>query len=556
MGKSVINSSLFVRMVRSGLRNLTNNKDYINKLNVFPVPDGDTGTNMNLSMTSGVNEVEKVKDKDMSIIIAAFVRGLLMGARGNSGVILSQLFRGFGSHLESANEITVKDFAYALDAGVKTAYQSVTNPVEGTILTVAKDAAAHAQTLTDETDMIHFFEQVVAEAKASLDRTPDLLPVLKEVGVVDSGGQGLLVIYQGFLAALRGEEIVATEPEASQEANFAEDVHERSVQSYIDIESIEYGYCTEFIVKFDDEKLSNNPFDEAVFREKLTHYGDSLLVASDDTMVKVHIHSETPGEVMTIAQQYGDLTAIDIENMRQQYEDIVAAENEEKNDIIDAGKNGIISVAAGQGMIDMFYSIGASYMIQGGQTMNPSTEDIVQAVAKVNAENVYIFPNNKNIILAANQAAALIEDKNVIVVPSKTIPQGIHAILEFDDSQDLTASIANLEEALTEVKTGSVTFATRDTVINHIAVKKNDYIGLNDETIVTTSASKLETTESLIETLIDEDAEILTIFFGEDVTAEEKTAIESFAETNYGDDLDIEIHDGKQPIYSFVIMVN
>lgn len=554
MGKQTINSSLFVQMVRLGLRNLTNNKEYINKLNVFPVPDGDTGTNMNLSMTSGANEVEKVKNEELSIIIAAFVRGLLMGARGNSGVILSQLFRGFGTQLTEAKEITVEDLANALDAGVDTAYKSVTNPVEGTILTVAKDAAAKAKTLTEETDVIVFFEQVVEEAKASLDRTPNLLPILKEVGVVDSGGQGLLAIYEGFLAALKGEEIEETLVQ-DQGADFAQDVHERSVQSYIDIDSIEYGYCTEFIVKFDKDKLANHPFIEDEFRETLTNYGDSLLVASDESMVKIHIHSENPGEVMTIAQQYGDLTAIDIENMRQQYENIVS-EDKDELDVIDAGENGIISVAAGSGMIDMFYSIGASYIIEGGQTMNPSTEDIVQAVHKVNAKNVFIFPNNKNIILAANQAAALIEDKNVIVIPSKTVPQGIHAILEFDQSLDVEDAKARMEEAITEVKTGTVTFAIRDTVINEIEVKKDHFIGLNDETIITTSSSKVDTTKALIDQLVDEDAEIITLFSGEDVEDDELAEVESYIEEKYDDELDIEIHHGKQPIYSFIIMIN
>jgi len=554
MGKQTINNSLFVQMIRLGLRNLTNNKEYINKLNVFPVPDGDTGTNMNLSMTSGANEVEKVKSEELSIIIAAFVRGLLMGARGNSGVILSQIFRGFGTELAEVKEITVEDLAKALDAGVDTAYKSVTNPVEGTILTVAKDAAAKAKTLTDETDIIVFFEQVVAEAKASLNRTPDLLPILKEVGVVDSGGQGLLVIYEGFLAALKGEEIVDT-AEQNEVDDFAQDVHERSVQSYIDIESIEYGYCTEFIVKFDKDKLRDHPFVEDTFRETLTNYGDSLLVASDDSMVKVHIHSEKPGEVMTIAQQYGDLTAIDIENMRQQYENIVS-EDKSELDSIDAGENGIISVAAGSGMIDMFYSIGTSYIIEGGQTMNPSTEDIVQAINKVNAPNIFIFPNNKNIILAANQAAALIEDKKVIVIPSKTVPQGIHAILEFDHSLDVEDTKARMEEAISEVKTGTVTFATRNTVINDIEVKKDHYIGLNDETIITTSANKVDTTKALIDKLVDEDSEIITLFSGEGVKDEELAEIESYIEEEYGEDLDIEIHDGKQPIYSFIIMIN
>ncbi|HLR63906.1 MAG TPA: DAK2 domain-containing protein [Pseudogracilibacillus sp.] len=557
MGIKTIDRSLFVQMVRNGLRNLTINKDLINKLNVFPVPDGDTGTNMHLSLTSGVKEVEQVKDESIQKIVASFSRGLLMGARGNSGVILSQIFRGFGAHLESVDEVTVAELALAFDAGVDTAYKSVTDPVEGTILTVAKDAAKRALELKDETDMVTFFEEVVEEANASLARTPDLLPVLKEVGVVDSGGKGLVVIYEGFLAAVKGEEITEVVHDLVDE-DAIEDVHERSVQSYIDIESIEYGYCTEFIVKFKEDKLAEHPFNEASFRETLTNYGDSLLVASDDTMVKVHIHAEHPGDVMTIAQQYGDLTKIKIENMREQYADIVEEDQKKsKDEIIDAGENGIISVAAGQGMIDMFYSIGASYIIEGGQTMNPSTEDIVSAINKVNAKNVYIFPNNKNIILSAEQAKNLIDDKNVIVVPSKTIPQGIHAILEFDETASLEESIETLTEAVKEVKTGSVTYAIRDTVINDIDVKKDHFIGLTDETIVTTAADKVATAKQLIDKLVDEDEdEIITVFFGDDVTEAEKEAISAYVEHLFEDELDIELIDGGQPIYSFIIMVN
>lgn len=544
---------MLIKMIRMGLINLSNNREFINKLNVFPVPDGDTGTNMNLSMTSGLKEVEKVVDQSLPIIIGAFVKGLLMGARGNSGVILSQLFRGFSTHIEEQAELTCQDLAQALENGVETAYKSVTNPVEGTILTVAKDAAHYAKEQAHaENDIALFMENIVQEAKKSLQRTPELLPILKEVGVVDSGGQGLVAIYEGFLAAIKGDELPETNEESSVDTMVNLE-HEKAVQSFIDIESIEYGYCTEFIIEFDKNKLEKNPFDESAFRNLLGEYGDSLLVASDESIVKVHIHAEQPGEVMTIAQQYGELIEIDIENMRKQYKEIV--KNDPQADIHkDATNYAIIAIAAGNGLKNMYYSIGATFIIDGGQTMNPSTEDILAAIHTTNAKNVIILPNNKNIIMAANQAATLIDDKHVTVLPTKTIPQGIGALLEFDESYNVEENEENMIDAIQDVKTGLVTFATRDTTINHLEVKKDSFIGLDDETIVTTSNNKLQVVEQLLENIVDEEDEIVTIFYGEDVSKEEVEQLEEKFTTTY-DEIELEIHEGNQPIYSFIIMV-
>ena len=549
-----IDSSMLVKMIRMGLINLSNNRELINKLNVFPVPDGDTGTNMNLSMTSGMKEVEKVDDQSLSIIITAFVKGLLMGARGNSGVILSQLFRGFSANITEQSELSCQDFALALENGVQTAYQSVTNPVEGTILTVAKDTAHFAkEQAKSENDIAIFMENIVQEAKKSLQRTPDLLPILKEVGVVDSGGQGLVAIYEGFLAALKGDELPELHEETSMETMVNLE-HEKAVQSFIDIESIEYGYCTEFIIEFDKNKLENNPFDEAAFRNLLGEYGDSLLVASDESMVKVHIHAEQPGEVMTIAQQYGDLVEIDIENMRKQYKEIVKDENSREDIHKNATNYAVIAIAAGSGIKEMYYSIGATFIIDGGQTMNPSTEDILAAIHETNAKNVIILPNNKNIIMSANQAASLIDDKNVTVIPTKTIPQGIGALFEFDDSQSIEENEENMTGSIHDVKTGLVTFATRDTVINHLEVKEGSFIGLDDETIVATSNNKLDTTVQLMEQIVSEDDEIVTMFYGLDVSKEEVEQIEEKFSSTY-EEIELEMHEGNQPIYSFIIMV-
>lgn len=544
-----INSATFIQMVKMGANHLENNRELINTLNVFPVPDGDTGTNMNLSLSSGVQEITKKEELDLNTALTSFVRGLLMGARGNSGVILSQLFRGFAEQLKHKTELSGADLAEGLVSGVEAAYQSVTEPVEGTILTVAKDAANKAKSLdTSSLDVIEVMEEVVAEAKASLNRTPDLLPVLKEVGVVDSGGKGLVVIYEGFLAALKGEAL--PENDNMDMTTLVDLEHERSVQSFIDKDSIEYGYCTEFFVEFDDTKMKNNPFNEAAFRSELSEYGDSLLVATDEDFVKIHIHTEYPGKVMTIGQKYGDLSKIDIENMRLQYENIVEEEQVDKQV---EKEFGIVTVAMGEGLKEMFASIGATTIIEGGQTMNPSTEDLLQAVENTNATYTYIVPNNKNIVMAAEQVKSL-TDKEVIIIPSRTIPQGISALFSFDGEQSKEENTENMLEAMEDVKTGSVTYAIRDTVINDIEIKKDSYMGMNDGSIVATDHEKINATINLLTKMIDEDDELVTVFYGEDVKEADIEALEEFA-TEELDDVEVEFYAGNQPIYSFIIMV-
>lgn len=544
-----INSTTFIQMIQMGATNLSNNRELINTLNVFPVPDGDTGTNMNLSLTSGVKELSDMEGQDLDLVLKSLVKGLLMGARGNSGVILSQLFRGFAQGIEGKLEITSEDLANGLVEGVKVAYQSVTKPVEGTILTVAKDAANMANELKSKSlNVIELMEQVVVEAKASLERTPDLLPILKEVGVVDSGGKGLVVIYEGFLAALKGEEL--PEQEEVDLETLVELEHERSVQSFIDKDSIEFGYCTEFFVEFNQEKTESHPFNEDTFRTELSEYGDSLLVASDEEFVKIHIHTEYPGKVMTIGQQYGDLAKIDIENMRKQYEAIV----DEKNNVTQEAKEfGIVTVSMGKGLKEMFESIGATTIIEGGQTMNPSTEDLLAAVERTNATYTYILPNNKNIVMAATQVKEL-TDKEVIIIPSKSIPQGISALFSFDIEQSAEENTTNMLEGISDVKTGSITYAIRDTVINDIEIKKDSYMGMNDETIIVTDKDKVEATKNLLSKMIDSDDELVTIFYGQDVEESEITELEEYVEA-YIDEAEVEFYKGDQPIYSFIVMI-
>ncbi len=550
MNVNLINNEIFIKMVQMGAKNLSNHRDLINKLNVFPVPDGDTGTNMNLSMSSGVKEMNERKAEEFPIILSAFIRGLLMGARGNSGVILSQLFRGFSESLQQATEHNSQAFAAALNNGVKVAYQSVTNPVEGTILTVAKDSAAKGLEIAKtEEDIPTLMEAIVIEAKRSLERTPELLPILKEVGVVDSGGKGLVVIYEGFLAALKGNELANPDSEMDMET-MVQLEHEQSVQSFISAESIEYGYCTEFFVEVDPE--NKNAFDENKFRHQLSEYGDSLLVASDNNLVKIHIHTEHPGKVMNLAQNYGDLVNIDIENMRKQYETIVNEESEAAS-VSERKEFGIIAVASGEGLKEMFTSLGTSLIIEGGQTMNPSTEDLLVAVQKVNAEHTFILPNNKNILLAANQVKSL-TNENITIIPTKSIPQGISALFAYDSEASKVDNEQNMLDVMRDVKSGSVTYAIRDTIINNMEIKQGSYMGINDDTILVTRPDKLDTIKGLLEKIIDEDDEIVTIFYGEDVTENEVTELENYTD-QYLEDVEIEIHEGKQPIYSFIIMV-
>ncbi|WP_194709705.1 DAK2 domain-containing protein [Radiobacillus deserti] len=548
-----LDGTTFAQMVLSGAHHLTNNAQMIDSLNVFPVPDGDTGTNMNLSMTSGANEVRENTSNHAGEVAQFLAKGLLMGARGNSGVILSQLFRGFSKGVEGKKELTVADFAEGLNEGVATAYKAVMKPVEGTILTVAKDAAKKATEIKDQTeDLIEFLNLVITEAKASLRRTPDLLPVLKEVGVVDSGGQGLVTIYEGFYASLTGEEL----PESASSVDLNDMVnaeHHKLAQDFMDTADIEFGYCTEFMVKFEDDKLKDNPFDEQAFRNELGERGDSLLVVSDDEIVKVHVHAEYPGEVLTIGQRYGSLINLKIENMREQHTSIVGDKKKTEKQKKEKAEFGIVTVAMGDGLKELLESLGASVVIQGGQTMNPSTKDITEAVQKANAKNVLILPNNKNIIMAAEQAAELAND-NVAVVPTKTIPQGMSALLAFHPDASLEENRGSMEEASQQVKTGQVTYAVRDTQIDGMSIEKGNFMGLAEGKIVATNKDKFETTKELLTSLIDEDDEIITILQGEEASDEEIDQIVAFLEEKY-EDIEVEVQTGNQPIYSFIFAI-
>ncbi|MFJ7728988.1 DAK2 domain-containing protein [Neobacillus sp. NPDC097160] len=559
MSITALDGKRFAEMVIQGANHLAANAKMVDALNVFPVPDGDTGTNMNLSMTSGAKEVKNNVQEHIGKVGIALSKGLLMGARGNSGVILSQLFRGFSKAVETKAKISGKDFAGALEAGVETAYKAVMKPVEGTILTVAKDSAKRGvQAAEKSDDIIVILEEVLKEAKASLKRTPDLLPVLKEVGVVDSGGQGLVFVYEGFLAELKGEKLPESSDLLPSMSEMVSAEHHKSVQGHINTEDIEFGYCTEFMVRFEQEKTAKHPFNEGDFRNDLSKLGDSLLVIADEDVVKVHIHSEQPGEVLSYGQRYGNLINMKIENMRQQHSNIVG---ETHNAIItdrpepakELQEYGIVTVSMGSGIADLFKSIGAHAVIEGGQTMNPSTEDIVKAVKEVHAKNVFILPNNKNIIMAAEQAKD-VSDEDIFVIPSKTVPQGLSALLAFNPSADADANEASMKEALQHVKSGQITFAVRDTLIDGLEIEKDDFMGISEGKIVVKNQDKGKAAEALLSKMLDEDSEILTIIFGEDVTEEEVSGLAHFVEETYPD-VEIEIHNGGQPLYSFIFSI-
>lgn len=547
-----IEGAMLADMIMLGSSHLSNNADTIDALNVFPVPDGDTGTNMNLSMTSGANEVKKVSDGNVSEVASALAKGLLMGARGNSGVILSQLFRGFSKGVEGLDVLTTETMAKGLQNGVKTAYKAVIKPVEGTILTVAKDTANEAEKVAQETeDVIEFMDLIIKAAKKSLDNTPNLLPVLKEVGVVDSGGKGLVVIYEAFLAALKGEPL----PEAELDVVYMEDMvnaeHHMSHQDFMNTEDIEYGYCTEFMVKFEDTKLKDHPYNEDTFREELGELGDSLLVVSDDDFVRVHVHVEHPGEAMNLAQRFGSFVQVKVENMREQHSEIVGEKEADQSKPKE--EYGIVSVAMGSGIEELLTSLGATVIITGGQTMNPSTQDISEAIKQANAKNVIILPNNKNIIMAAEQAAEISDDK-VIVVPTKTIPQGMSALLAYNPEQSLEYNKESMAQACEDVKTGQITYAVRDTKINGLEIGKGNFMGLADGEIKASDPDKLNTTKKLLSDLIDEDDEILTIIQGEDATDKEVEDITAYVEDEFPE-IEVEVHLGNQPIYTYIFAV-
>jgi len=547
-----ISASQFQEMVRAGANRLQANAEFVNSLNVFPVPDGDTGTNMNLSMSSGAKEVTDSSSEKVGELADCLSKGLLMGARGNSGVILSQLFRGFSKNVEELDVLTANDLAQAFKHGVNTAYKAVMKPVEGTILTVARVAAEYGEKKAASTDdCIEVMSAIVKGGKRALDKTPDLLPVLKEVGVVDSGGQGLLFLYEGFLNALNGEfedEDQAVSPAAMDELVNAE--HHRSVQSQLSTDEITYGYCTEIMVEIGDGPTVESEFDYDTFRNYLNELGDSLLVVNDDEIIKVHVHTEYPGEVMNYGQKFGSLTKVKVDNMRLQHETILDSDESQAPQKQPRCAYAIITVAAGQGVRQLFESLGAKYVISGGQTMNPSTEDITKAIEEVNADQVIILPNNKNIFMSANQAAELAEVP-VEVVPSKTISQGMTAMLGFNERQSLSDNKEAMNQMLDMVVSGSITHAIRDSSIEGINIKKDDFLGMVDGKIAVSNADILESSKETLKQMITEDTEIITIIVGEDGSQKDAEKLEE-AVLAIDNELEVEIHEGNQPVYPYI----
>ena len=543
-----INGLVLAKMIDLGARNLAKNAEKINSLNVFPVPDGDTGTNMNLSMSSGAKETAANTVENIGELGKSFSKGLLMGARGNSGVILSQLFRGMSQYIVDKKEIDSKEFAAAIQNGVSIAYKAIIKPVEGTILTVAREAAeAGVKKAESTTSVIEVMEAIYAEAQESLKRTPDLLPILKEVGVVDSGGQGLVCVYQGFVAALKGEEIDGLDAVETNIVDMQfEDDHD---MDFMSPEDIVYGFCTEFTVRLDKDKKE---FDEDQFRKDMSEFGDSLLVISDSEYVKIHVHTETPGNVFNYGQQYGELIKIKSDNMREQHREVLRKqESKQASSPKEVKEQAMISISMGSGLSKVLTSMGVDYVVEGGQTMNPSTEDIMKAIKEVNSKNIYIFPNNKNIQLAAKQAAELAKE-NVYVVESKTAPQGLAAVMVFNPNASPEENFANMQEVLGTVSTLEVTHAVRDTHIEGVEIKKDEFMGIRDGKIVVSNLSLNTVLEELLEKSIDEDKEIVTIYLGEESTDEYTDFLEKLIEDKYPD-VEVELVESGQPVYPYII---
>ena len=545
-----INGLVLAEMIDLGSKNLAKNAEKINALNVFPVPDGDTGTNMNLSMSSGAKETAANVVENIGELGKSFSKGLLMGARGNSGVILSQLFRGMSQHIADKKEVNAKEFAEAIQNGVSIAYKAIIKPVEGTILTVAREAAeAGVKAAEKTTSVVEVMEAIYAEAQASLKRTPELLPILKEVGVVDSGGQGLVCVYQGFVAALKGEKIEGLEAVETNVVDMQfEDDHD---MDFMSPEDIVYGFCTEFTVRLDKEKKE---FNEDKFREDMSKFGDSLLVISDSEYVKIHVHTETPGDVFNYGQQYGELIKIKSDNMREQHREVLRKQEAKQTTTSkELKEQAMISISMGAGLSKVLTSMGVDYIVEGGQTMNPSTEDIMKAIKEVNAKNIFIFPNNKNIQLAAKQAAELAEE-NVFVVESKTAPQGLAAVMVYNPQAAAEENFANMQEVLSTVSTLEVTHAVRDTNIEGVEIKKDEFMGIRNGKIVVSNLSLNTVLEELLEKSLDEDSEIVTLYLGEESTEEYTDFLEQLIEEKYPD-VEVELIESGQPVYPYIIGV-
>ena len=549
----------FRAMVEIGEMRLSENAEFVNSLNVFPVPDGDTGTNMMLSFKSGAERVANSTATTVGDLAQDLAKGLLMGARGNSGVILSQLFRGFSKAVVGKEVITGEELAQAFTNGVETAYKAVMKPVEGTILTVARESAKRGvRKLETSNDIIEVMGSVLRGAEKSLAKTPDLLPVLKEVGVVDSGGQGLVFIYNGFFEALTGEAIPVQSLQSNKIDLTSVAHHESGVDyEHVSTGDIKFGYCTEIMVKIGEGETVVDTFDYDTFRNYLNELGDSLLVVADDEIIKVHVHTERPGEVMNYGQRFGSLMKVKVDNMRLQHEEVLKTDYTAK--VKEAAQKqkaeyGIVAVAAGEGVQELFKSMGVTTIINGGQTMNPSTEDILQAVKEAHAEKVIVLPNNKNIQMAANQAAEVSEDAAVAVVATRTISEGLASLLAFNPEASLEDNQAAMSEQMALVSSGQITNAVRDTNIDGVEIKKDDFMGIVDGKILVSIADRKEATLATVEKMIDDDSEILTIIYGDDADASEVEEITEAVEAKYPD-VEVEVHEGNQPVYTYLLSV-
>ena len=559
-----INSKLLARMFLAGAKNLDSKKDWINELNVFPVPDGDTGTNMTMTIMSAAKEVSSLTEPTMVELAKAISSGSLRGARGNSGVILSQLFRGFCKVIKEYDEIDVTILCEACQKAVETAYKAVMKPKEGTILTVAKGAAEKALELSDETeDVVTFVEEVIKQAEYVLDQTPEMLPVLKQAGVVDSGGQGLVQVLKGAYDALIGKEIDYTIEGAPTGAAPAKISAETEAE-------IKFGYCTEFIIVL-NAPMSDN--EEHAYKAFLESIGDSIVVVADDEIVKTHVHTNDPGLALQKALTFGSLSKIKIDNMREEHQEKLikdsqklaaqqkaeeeayeAAQADEMTNNMPAKEMGFVSVSIGEGMNEVFRGLGVDYLIEGGQTMNPSTEDMLNAIEHVNAKTVFILPNNKNIIMAANQAVDLVEDKQIIVIPTKTIPQGITALVNYIPDHSAEENKEQMMAEIENVKTGQVTYAVRDTEIDGKTIKQNDFMGIGDKSILSVGTDLRATTLEMVDAMVDEDSAIVSIYFGSDSDEDSANELAAAIEEKYPD-VEVEVNDGGQPIYYYVISV-
>lgn len=556
VNKQTIDAKILSRMFLAGAKNLEAKKEWINELNVFPVPDGDTGTNMTLTIMSAAGEVGALADPDMEVLAKAISSGSLRGARGNSGVILSQLLRGFTKGVKNYTKLDAPALAAAMEKGVETAYKAVMKPKEGTILTVAREAAVKAMEIAEESDNLElFFRAIFEHAEATLAKTPEMLPVLKEAGVVDSGGQGLLEVFRGAIDGYLGKEIDYTQFET---ASARPAVTKISAQAEADIK---FGYCTEFII------LLNKPLpDEELhsFKKFLNSIGDSIVLVADDEIVKVHVHTNHPGQAFEKALTYGALSRMKIDNMREEHQEKLIkdaeklakeqAQKEEEENAQPPKDTGFIAVSVGAGLSSIFKELGTDHIIEGGQTMNPSTEDMLNAIAKVNAKTIYIFPNNKNIVLAANQARDLTEDKEIVVVPTKTIPQGITALINFQPDKNGQENLEAMMEAVSLVKTGQITYAVRDTRLDEKEIHEGDIMGIGDSGILAVGKGKENIARETVAAMVDDDSEVISIYYGEDVSEEDAVKLSEELEEAYPD-CEIEVNQGGQPIYYYIISV-